>query len=316
MTSTTLPLSSPPLTQDAGRLTAISGEGGAPVYVERTGVADASAASDSFTRASGTGLSQASASFRAESFPSAARAALGLLVLLLLWQIGAWLLQQTMPIASLLAPWPTFKSLGWLLGSGQLWAHVLASLQRVLVGLVLALVIGVPLGLLIGRSRAVEQATGGAFQLLRMISPLSWMPIVVMLFGVGDAPIYFLLTFAAVWPIMLNTSAGVRTIDPNWLQLGASLSATRVEMLARVIIPAVLGHVLTGLRLAIGIVWIVLVPCEMLGVSKGLGYFILDTRDRLAYSELMAAELFIGLLGWLLDSAARRLHKRWAHGKA
>ena len=200
MTSTTLPLSSPPLTQDAGRLTAISGEGGAPVYVERTGVADASAASDSFTRASGTGLSQASASFRAESFPSAARAALGLLVLLLLWQIGAWLLQQTMPIASLLAPWPTFKSLGWLLGSGQLWAHVLASLQRVLVGLVLALVIGVPLGLLIGRSRAVEQATGGAFQLLRMISPLSWMPIVVMLFGVGDAPIYFLLTFAAVWP--------------------------------------------------------------------------------------------------------------------
>ena len=139
---------------------------------------------------------------------------------------------------------------------------------------------------------------------------------VVMLFGVGDAPIYFLLTFAAVWPIMLNTSAGVRTIDPNWLQLGASLSATRVEMLARVIIPAVLGHVLTGLRLAIGIVWIVLVPCEMLGVSKGLGYFILDTRDRLAYSELMAAVLFIGLLGWLLDSAARRLHKRWAHGKA
>ena len=134
--------------------------------------------------------------------------------------------------------------------------------------------------------------------------------------GVGDAPIYFLLTFAAVWPIVLNTSAGVRAIDPNWLQLGASLSATRGEMLMRVIVPAVLGHVLTGLRLAIGIVWIVLVPCEMLGVSKGLGYFILDTRDRLAYSELMAAVLFIGLLGWLLDSLARRLHKRWAHGKA
>ena len=296
MTSTTLPLSTPAVvaasadaqTPAAG---AIAGDAGGP-------------------RASG--FPGGAAARHSGGFSSAVRAALGLLVLLLLWQLGAWLLQQTMPIASLLAPWPTFKSLGWLLGSGQLWAHVFASLQRVLVGLVLALMIGVPLGLLIGRSRAVEQATGGAFQLLRMISPLSWMPIVVMLFGVGDAPIYFLLTFAAVWPILLNTSAGVRAIDPNWLQLGASLSATRGEMLARVIVPAVLGHVLTGLRPATGVVWLLLLPW----VSKGLGYFILDTRDRLAYSELMAVVLFIGLLGWLLDSLARRLHKRWAHGKA
>ena len=84
-------------------------------------------------------------------------------------------------------------------------------------------------------------------------------------------------------------------------------------MLFKIMLPAVLGHILTGLRLAIGVVWIVLVPCEMLGVNEGLGYFILDTRDRLAYSELMAAIVLIGALGWLLDSATRKLHSRWQH---
>jgi NitT/TauT family transport system permease protein len=96
--------------------------------------------------------------------------------------------------------------------------------------------------------------------------------------------------------------------------LSSSLSATRWETLRRVIIPGVVGHVLTGVRLAIGILWIVLVPCEMLGVSAGLGYYILDTRDRLAYSELMAMVLLIGLLGFALDALARGLHQRWVHG--
>jgi NitT/TauT family transport system permease protein len=135
------------------------------------------------------------------------------------------------------------------------------------------------------------------------------MPIAVMVFGVGDDPIYFMLAFAAVWPIVLNTAEGVRRLQPAWLSLASSLAATRWETLWHVILPGVLGHVLTGLRLAIGIVWIVLVPCEMLGVSAGLGYFILDTRDRLAYSELMATVLMIGLLGFLLDAAARLLHR-------
>lgn len=155
-----------------------------------------------------------------------------------------------------------------------------------------------------------------AFQFLRMISPLSWMPIAVMLLGVGDKPIYFLLAFAAVWPILLNTAEGVRQLDPSWLRLSASLAATRWETLRHVIAPGVLSHTLTGLRLAIGIVWIVLVPCEMLGVSAGLGYFILDTRDRLAYPELMATVLLIGLLGFLLDAGARALYRTASPGRA
>jgi NitT/TauT family transport system permease protein len=137
------------------------------------------------------------------------------------------------------------------------------------------------------------------------------MPIAVMVFGVGDKPVYFLLAFAAVWPILLSTASGVQQLDARWLQLARSLSATPWEMLRTVVIPGVLGHILTGIRLAIGILWIVLVPCEMLGVSAGMGYFILDTRDRLAYSELMAMVVLIGLIGFLLDAAARGLYRLW-----
>ncbi|MEZ1315152.1 ABC transporter permease [Pseudomonas fluorescens] len=236
----------------------------------------------------------------------------GLLCLLLVWWLGVRLFGSAEGLAARFAPEATLVSLVELLGRGELYEHVFVSLQRILVGLLLALLIGVPLGLLVGSYRHLEAATTPAFQFLRMISPLSWMPVVVMLMGVGDQPIYFLLTFAAIWPILLNTAAGVRQLDPRWLQLSRSLSATRWETLRKVILPGVLGHVLTGVRLSIGILWIVLVPCEMLGVSAGLGYFILDTRDRLAYSELMAMVLLIGVLGFALDALARGLHRRWS----
>lgn len=234
----------------------------------------------------------------------------GLLILLALWSLGVTMLSNTIPLAKLLAPIPTFGHLYELLSNNLLTHHIIASLIRVAVSLILALLIGIPIGIIIGQSRLLETMSSGSFQLLRMISPLSWMPIVVMLFGIGNAPIFFLLTFAAIWPIILSTIAGVKSIDPAWLQLGSSLSATRYEMLTKIIFPAILSPILNGLRLAIGVVWIVLVPCEMLGVNEGLGYFILDTRDRLAYSELMAGILLIGLIGWMLDSIARSLQRR------
>ncbi|NYT58253.1 ABC transporter permease [Alcaligenaceae bacterium] len=236
----------------------------------------------------------------------------GLAVLVALWALGTTLLQDRVPLAASLAPAPTLQSLYELVVSGELTSHTWMSLQRVLVGLALALLIGVPVGLAVGGSRIFENASSTAFQFLRMISPLSWMPIAVMVFGIGDEPIYFLLTFAAVWPIMLNTAAGVRQLDPKWLMLAKSLSATRSEVLLRIIVPGILGQVLTGVRLAIGIIWIVLVPCEMLGVSSGLGYYILDTRDRMAYSELMAVIVLIGALGFVLDSLAQKAYRRWS----
>lgn len=235
----------------------------------------------------------------------------GLLLLLLLWWVGTDVLTAERSFARRFSPVTALPALFELVSGPDLWVHILVSLKRVLIGLALALVVGVPVGLLVGASKLAEAATTPAFQFLRMISPLSWMPIAVMVFGVGDAPIHFLLAFAAVWPIMLNTAAGVRQLDQHWLLLARSLAATRGETLLHVVVPGVLGHVLTGLRLAIGISWIVLVPCEMLGVQAGLGYFILDTRDRLAYPELMATVIAIGVIGYLLDHFARMTARRF-----
>ena len=195
------------------------------------------------------------------SLKTPALSAAGLLILLIVWQIGTQLLAERMPLANMLAPVPTFQSLWDLLIHNQLTGHIIASLKRVAVGLLWALAFGVPLGLLIGQSALAEKLTGTSFQFLRMISPLSWMPVVVMLLGIGDAPIYFLLAFAAVWPILLNTATGVKAIDRQWLQLGHSLAATRREMLFKIMLPAVFGHILTGLRLAS--VWCGLCSCPV-----------------------------------------------------
>jgi len=239
----------------------------------------------------------------------------GLGALLLVWSVlTAWLGRAT-PIAATLAPGEAFAQLWHLVADNELTAHTLTSLKRVLVSLGAALLIGVPVGVAVGSSRLLDWTTGGAFQFLRMISPLSWMPIAVMAFGIGDAPVYFLLTITAVWPIVLNTASGVRALDPKWLLLARSMAATRGETLRRIVIPGILGHVLTGVRVAIGMAWILLIPCEMIGVTSGLGYFILDTRDRLAYSELMAAIVLIGALGFLLDGLAQGLHRWWMPAK-
>jgi NitT/TauT family transport system permease protein len=236
--------------------------------------------------------------------------ALGLLLLLALWWLATRGAGEAFGMASRFAPRAALESLGTLLRTPELARHVFVSLQRIAIGLAAALVVGIPLGLLVGISRHVARTTSAAFQFLRMISPLSLMPMAVMAFGVGDQPIYYLLSFVALWPVVLNTAAGVRALDARLLELAHSLSATRVELLWHVVVPGVLSHVLTGTRLAIGVLWIVLVPCEMLGVSAGLGYYVLDTRDRLAYSELMAMILVIGGLGYALDASARALCAR------
>ncbi|MET0265030.1 MAG: ABC transporter permease [Duganella sp.] len=248
-------------------------------------------------------------------WPRIALALLGFGAALALWQAGVSALERQTPVAAAFAPLASLRALAQLLQGVHIWHDIALSLRRVTYGLAAATLIGVPLGVLVGSSRRAAAALMPLFQLLRMVSPLSWMPLAVMALGVGDAPVYFLLAFAAVWPILLNTATGVARLDPNWLLLARSLSATRAETVLRVVLPGITADILTGVRLAIGIIWIVLVPAEMLGVSAGLGYFILDARDRLAYNELMAAIVLIGLLGFALDYLARLAHARWLHSR-
>jgi NitT/TauT family transport system permease protein len=129
--------------------------------------------------------------------------------------------------------------------------------------------LGIPLGVIVGYYRPAEAASSVVFQFLRMISPLAWMPIAIIAFGVGDPPVYFLIAVATVWPFVINTAHGVGQVKPLWIKVARSLGAGEGQLLRRVIIPAVVPDILTGLRLAIGLAWVVLVPAEMLGVSWG-----------------------------------------------
>ena len=236
----------------------------------------------------------------------------GLLVGLVIWHIGATIWATRFPIATSFLPQRTFADAVRLVSTGVLWPHMAASLLRVGIGLALAVAIGVPVGLMIGYWRRLELGTSALFQFIRMISPLAWMPVAIMLFGVGDRPIYFLLTVAAVWPILINTATGVSHVDRQWIRAARALGANEWAVLRRVVIPSIIPDVLTGLRLAVGVAWLVLVPAEMLGVNNGLGYYILDTRDRFSYGELMTIILIIGVIGYTLDAIIQRLRYRFS----
>ncbi|GAA3055634.1 ABC transporter permease [Pseudonocardia yunnanensis] len=234
-------------------------------------------------------------------------AVLGIVVAAALWWLATTVLAAPDSMLRAFAPQHALPAVVDLARQGVLLDDVATSLWRLLVGLLVAAVLGLAIGLAVGLLPLLDAATGPVFQFLRMISPLSWAPVAIGLFGIGHRPVFFLVAAAAIWPIVLNTTAGVRSIDPGFLLAARALGATRTEALVTVVLPAIRPHILTGLRLALGIAWVVLVPAEMLGVTSGLGYEILNSRDQLAYDKVMAVILVIGLLGFVLDAAARRL---------
>jgi NitT/TauT family transport system permease protein len=197
---------------------------------------------------------------------------------------------------------PTFSAFAQLVVSGDAWRATAPSLWRVLQGLFWAFIIGAPVGLAVGTFPFVERMTQLPFQILRMVSPLAWMPIAVLAFPTWDGAIVFLITAAAIWSIVFATAASVKRIDPLWLAMSRNLGGSPLGILAAVIIPAVAQDMLTGLRLALGVAWIVLVPAEFLGVTSGLGYAINDARDTLSYDRLAALILLIGIIGYVFDA--------------
>lgn len=231
----------------------------------------------------------------------------GLVATVLLWWVAVELAKDEKPFLARFAPKPTLDAMIHLLRTGEIWPDVWASLRRVLIALLVATVIGIPVGVAVGSLRGFRLAAAPAFQFIRMVSPLAWTPLAIIVLGVGDSPVLFLLVIGGVWPIILNTASGVQSIDPRWVSVARSLGASRSEVFRTITWPAIRPHVLTGIRLSIGIAWVILVPAEMLGVDSGLGYAILDARDRLAYSEMMAVVLIIGFVGMLIDTVARTL---------
>lgn len=211
------------------------------------------------------------------------------------------------PMLAALNPLGVPSALASLLATGVLVQDLVTSTLRLLLGMGIAVAVGIPAGVLIGLHPPTRWASALPVQFVRMISPLSWAPVAVALLGVGSAPVVFLVAAAAIWPILLGTAAAVAAIDPRYVAVAHTLGANRREMLRTVLVPSVRPAVLQSIRLALGIAWVVLVPAEMLGVTSGLGYEILNARDRLAYDEMLVVILVIGVLGAAIDLLARLL---------
>lgn len=226
-----------------------------------------------------------------------------------IWWFASSIVWSSNPVISNIGPGDSLPALWDGLRNGDLVSDLWASLQRLLLGLGIAFLVGLPLGVLLGSNRLLEIATAPVVNFLRMISPLAWAPIVIVAFGIGDAPVLFLIAITAVWPIALGTASGVKAVPSSLNELAESLGASRSERLRFVTSPVVKANVLTALRLALGVAWIVLVPAEMLGVDSGLGYAVLNARDQLDYAALGGAVLLIGITGFTIDSVFRRLFR-------
>jgi len=236
----------------------------------------------------------------------------GALLAVAAWWAGTDLASAGSPILGAMGPARAWDALVALLTQGNLLDSISVSLQRLFSGLGLAIVVGIAVGLLLGSLRWVEKLTSIPVQFLRMVSPLAWMPIAVVVFGIGTPPVVFLIFIAAIWPIALATSSGVKQLEPKWHLLAKSFGSTAWERLVHIVVPGIRGNVLTGIRLALAVSWIVLVPAEMLGVDSGLGYAVLNSRDQLAYDQLAAVMLTIGLLGFVIDWMTQKVFAIWS----
>lgn len=238
----------------------------------------------------------------------------GMAILFLLWWAGVFVLERNPATAQFASfgPGPALKAIPHLWEKGLIPKALQSSGYRLGMGMGIAIAIGVPIGILIGRSRRFRELSNSPFQLMRMISPLSWEPIAVIVFAGWDSAIIFLIAIAAVWPVMFSTAAGLSKVDPAWFKVARNLGAKPWQVVTQIIVPAIAFDVLTGIRLALGVAWIVLVPAEFLGVTSGFGYTIEDARESLEYENLMAMILVIGAVGYVLDTACLALIKRYS----
>lgn len=241
----------------------------------------------------------------------------GLLILIGFWWLAVYLATKNPAMSHFASfgPIPAFKAIPHLWENGLIPKALQTSGSRLGMGLLIAIAIGVPIGIMMGRVKRFRELSNSPFQLMRMISPMSWEPIAVIVFAGWDSAIVFLIAIAAVWPIMFSTAAGLSKVDPAWFKVARNLGATPWQMVTEIIIPAIAFDVVTGIRLAVGVAWIVLIPAEFLGVTSGFGYTIEDARESLEYENLMAMILVIGAVGYVLDSICLALLKRYSWHK-
>jgi NitT/TauT family transport system permease protein len=223
--------------------------------------------------------------------------------------IGAWWLVVVEAQSVIFpTPWQVVTGTGELVQNGVLWEHIGASLFRVGSGFLFAVAFAVPLGLWMGWVRGAFTTLNPIFQMLRPISPIAWIPIAILWFGVGNASPIFLIFISSVFPMVVQTTSGVHTIERRYLRAAANFGVSRATVFRRVVIPAALPQIIVGMRIGLGVAWLVVVAAEMIALRSGLGYLIIDSRNAgNRYDLVIAAMIIIGLIGLLLDGLMRLL---------
>ena len=243
--------------------------------------------------------------------------ALGFLGIILLWWVVALFNHELMPtppealVANLdyiLNPFyergPGNLGIGWLL---------IASLRRVLIGFLLGAVVAIPLGFLIGMSKSAMLALNPIIQIFKPVSPLAWLPIALAIFNLADPSAIFVIFITSLWPTIINTALGVSSVPKDYLDVARVLEIPRWRRITKIILPASLPYIFTGLRISLGIAWLVIVAVEMLTGGIGIGFFVWDEWSRLNLSSVFLAVLVIGLTGLILDYAVSKFQELVTH---
>ena len=238
---------------------------------------------------------------------------ISLVLLLIVWQLAFW--GSDFNSALFPSPLQAFNALTEMVSNGILFTHIGASMYRFAAGYVSSVIIAVLLGLVIGRLPKVFQYINPAVQLLRPISPMAWMPFIVLWFGIGDIPAIVIIFIAAFFPVLLSTVSAVGGIDTIYLKVSENFGIRQPQIMWKVIFPASFPQIANGIHLALGTAWVFLVAGEMVGAQSGLGYLVIDARNNLRADILFADIIVIGLIGLLLDTllkvAEKQILKAW-----
>ncbi len=201
---------------------------------------------------------------------------------------------------------PNDQGIGW---------NVLSSLQRVAIGFALAACVGIPLGFLVGRFAYLSSMVAPIISLLRPVSPLAWLPIGLLVFQKADPAATWTIFICSIWPMILNTAAGVRQVPRDYLNVARVLDLSEWKIFTKILLPAALPHVLTGVRLSIGVAWLVIVAAEMLTGGVGIGFWVWDEWNNLKVEHIIIAILVIGVVGLALEYLLILIARRFSYGE-
>jgi NitT/TauT family transport system permease protein len=229
-----------------------------------------------------------------------------------------WAVVVTTRSAIFPTPWAVVTGTLELASDGTLWEHIGASLMRVGAGFGLAVALAIPLGLWMGWVHGAFVTLNPLFQIMRPISPIAWIPIAILWFGVGNASPIFLIFIASVFPMIVQTTVGVHTIEKRFLRAAENFGVSRTKLFLKVVFPATLPQIIVGMRIGLGVAWLVVVAAEMIALRSGLGYLIIDSRNAgNRYDLVIAGMIIIGLIGLMLDGFMRLLESmkvvRWRY---